>query len=145
MFQGLRTAIYHVDNSQAARDWYSALLGFAPYFDEPFYVGFNVGGYELGLQPREPSPADPAQPTQSTQSTQSTPPAAGPPPARPTVVAYWGVPDARAAVARALTLGARLHEDVQDVGDGILVATVLDPSGNPIGIIQNPHFSLKET
>ena len=131
MFQGLRTAIYHVDDIAAAKQWYSTLLGFPPYFDEPFYVGFNVGGFELGLQPREPSPA--AQP------------AATDPAVRPTVVAYWGVADAGAALSHALSLGARLREDVQDVGDGILVATILDPSGNPFGIIQNPHFSLKDT
>ncbi len=51
MFLGLRTAIYHVDDIERARDWYSSILGFKPYFDEPFYVGFNVAGYELGLQP----------------------------------------------------------------------------------------------
>ncbi len=131
MFQGLRTVIYRVGDLARAKEWYTALLGFGPYFDEPFYVGFNVGGYELGLVPREPAPAQSA-------------PAGGPTATRPTAVAYWGVPDARAALQRVLDLGARLHEDVQDVGEGILVATVLDPSDNPLGIIENPHFSLQE-
>ena len=76
MFLGLRTAIYYVDDIAKGRDWYSALLGFAPYFDEPFYVGFNVGGYELGLQPTEASATDKA---------------AG-------VVTYWGVENAEAAL-----------------------------------------------
>ena len=53
MLLGLRTAIYHVDDIEKAKNWYSSILGFGPYFDEPFYVGFNVGGYELGLQPDE--------------------------------------------------------------------------------------------
>ena len=48
-FLGLRTVIYVNDGLQVARDWYADVLGSAPYFDEPFYVGFNVGGYELGL------------------------------------------------------------------------------------------------
>ena len=50
-FLGLRTAIYPVTDLAKARSWYSAVLGVAPYFDEPFYVGFNVGGFELGLDP----------------------------------------------------------------------------------------------
>ncbi len=53
MFLGLRTAIYHVHDIDKAKDWYSSILGFKPYFDEPFYVGYNVAGYELGLQPAE--------------------------------------------------------------------------------------------
>jgi catechol 2,3-dioxygenase-like lactoylglutathione lyase family enzyme len=49
MFQGLRTVIYHVDNLEKAKAWYTEVLGIKPYFDQPFYVGFNVGGYELEL------------------------------------------------------------------------------------------------
>ena len=120
MFLGLRTAIYYVDDIAKGRDWYSTLLGFAPYFDEPFYVGFNVGGYELGLQPTEASATDKA---------------AG-------VVAYWGVENAEAALKTALEHGATRNEDVQDVGGGIKVATVKDPFGNVFGIIENPHFKL---
>ena len=129
MFQGLRTAIYYVDDIQTAKAWYTAILGFGPYFDEPFYVGFNVGGYELGLQPREAgAPGAAAAKTAATVN--------------PSVVAYWGVASARDALKRLLELGARPHTDVQDVGDGIIVATVLDPAGNVFGIIENPHFSL---
>ena len=51
MFLGLRTATYHVDDIEKGKAWYSELLGVKPYFDQPFYVGFNVAGYELGLQP----------------------------------------------------------------------------------------------
>ena len=53
MFHGLRTAIYHVGDLDRAKEWYGVVLGIQPYFDEPFYVGFNVGGFELGLQPDE--------------------------------------------------------------------------------------------
>ena len=58
------------------------------------------------------------------------------------VVAYWGVADARAAHQRVQELGAANHSDPQDVGGGIIVATVTDPFGNVFGIIENPHFKL---
>jgi predicted enzyme related to lactoylglutathione lyase len=121
MFHGLRTVIYHVGDLDRAKEWYGVVLGIRPYFDEPFYVGFDVGGFELGLQPDEP----------------------GAPRASTGVVAYWGVDDANAAFGRLLELGATGHSGVQDVGDGIRVATVLDPYGNMLGVIENPHFSLE--
>ena len=120
MFQGLRTVIYHVDDLQKAKEWYSNILGIKPYFDEPFYVGFNVGGFELGLDPNMKGVSKGSN-----------------------VVAYWGVKDARAAYQRVQELGAKKHSDVQDVGGGILVATVTDPFGNVFGIIENPHFKLE--
>ena len=86
-----------------------------PNFDQPFYVGFGVGGFELGLHPEgEPGPGG--------------------------AVAYWGTADVAAEVARAVGLGATVVAPVQDVGEGIKVATVADPFGNHIGLIQNPHF-----
>ena len=120
MIQGLRTAIYHVDDMTKAKEWYSSVLGFGPYFEEPFYIGFNVGGYELGLLPNE-----------------------GSKPAKGGVVTYWGVTDCRMDHQRLLELGAQPHNEVQDVGDGILVAAVLDPWGNIFGVIENPHFKAK--
>lgn len=120
MFLGLRTAIYHVEDIEAAKSWYSLILGFAPYFDQPFYVGFNVGGYELGLQPSE------AKTDQKSAG----------------VVAYWGVENAGVALQHLLEQGATAHEDLQDVGGGIKVATVKDPFGNVFGVIENPHFKL---
>ena len=119
MFQGLRTVIYSVKDLEKAKGWYAQALAQPPYFDEPFYVGFNVGGFELGLDPD----------TSGVQAGNN-------------AVAYWGVPDARAAYARLLELGAREQSAVRDVGEGILVATVLDPFGNVLGIIENPHFKL---
>jgi predicted enzyme related to lactoylglutathione lyase len=121
MLKGLRTAIYHVGDLDRAKGWYGEVLGKEPYFDEPFYVGFDVGGFELGLQPDE----------------------GGAPRSSTGVVAYWGVEDAEAALARLLELGARGRSGVQDVGEGILLASVLDPFGNVFGIIENPHFSLE--
>lgn len=120
MFQGLRTVIYGVNDIEKAKAWYSTVLGILPYFDQPFYVGFNVGGFELGLDPNV------------------TPGTAGP-------VAYWGVADADAAWKRLVELGAQEQEQLQDVGDEIRIGSVIDPFGNTLGIIKNPHFSLKES
>jgi predicted enzyme related to lactoylglutathione lyase len=117
-FHGLRTAIYRATDLDKAKAWYSNVLGIGPYFDQPFYVGFNVGGYELGLDP-DPSAT-----------------AAG----QGGVVVYWGVSDSRAALERLLSLGATARTAVQEVGEGIYVATVLDPFGNVLGVIENPHF-----
>ncbi len=116
-FLGLRTVIYHAPELAAAKRWYSEVLGIAPYFDQPFYVGFNVGGYELGLDPDAEGGSAGA-------------------------VAYWGVAQARESYQRLLTLGAQERTAPQDVGEGICVATVLDPFGNVFGIIENPHFTL---
>ncbi|HVK39111.1 MAG TPA: VOC family protein [Candidatus Kapabacteria bacterium] len=115
---GLRTAIYNVTDLDAARAWYAGVLGIEPYFSEPFYVGFDVCGYELGLLPD------------------------GNGTGRGGVTAYWGVADAEAALARLLDLGATGDTAVQDVGGGIRTASVLDPWGNVFGIIENPHFKL---
>lgn len=118
-FLGLRTVIYSVDDLERAKAWYTSVLGQEPYFDEPFYVGFNVGGFELGLDPSEEN--------------------------RPGVggsTTYWGVEEIGAAHARLLELGARENGPIQDVGGGIRVASVLDPFGNVFGIIENPHFQL---
>lgn len=118
MFLGLRTAIYQVPDIDAAKAWYAKAVGVAPYFDQPFYVGFNVGGYELGLQPDTPAKT-----------------------AVENVVAYWGVADAQAAFDHLLKSGATANGAVQDVGEGIKVATVRDPYGNVFGLIENPHFA----
>ena len=119
MFQGLRTVIYAVADLEKAKEWYAQALSQQPYFSEPFYVGFNVGGFELGLDPDV-----------SAVKTGNN------------AVAYWGVSDATAAHARLIGLGARENSPVRDVGEGILVGSVLDPFGNVLGIIQNPHFNL---
>ncbi len=122
MLLGLRTAIYHTDDIVAAKLWYMKVLGFPPYFDQPFYTGFNVGGYELGLIPDPDSNADDRKNRKR---------AAG---------AYWGVKDIQAVHARLLELGAMPRTEIQDVGDSILTADVFDLWGNVFGLIQNPHF-----
>jgi predicted enzyme related to lactoylglutathione lyase len=124
MFLGLRTAKYEVADMAKAKEWYSKALGIQPYFDEPaFYVGYNVGGYDLGLVPASKVETKRA--------------AAG--------VAYWGVEDAHAAYKRLIEMGATPVEEVQDVGGGMLVGEVRDPFGNILGIIYNPLFKPGET
>jgi predicted enzyme related to lactoylglutathione lyase len=115
MFFGLRTVIYPAADLEASKAWFTKLLGAEPYFDEPFYVGFNVGGYELGIVPKEDGSEGES-------------------------VTYWGVPDADVALAALTEAGATLQHEVTDVGDSIRVAAVREPSGNLFGVIENPHF-----
>jgi catechol 2,3-dioxygenase-like lactoylglutathione lyase family enzyme len=112
--RGLRTVIYPSPDLARAKAWWSDFLGITAYFDEPFYVGFNVGGYELGLVPD----GDPAGAT-----------------------TYWGVDDVGAALSSAVVGGAEVREAAHDVGDGIVVGSVTTPLGNLVGFIHNPHFN----
>jgi len=117
MFHGLRTVIYHAPNLEKAKAWYAAAFDIAPYFDEPYYVGFQVGGFELGLDPDVSGVS-----------------------VGNNAVAYWGVSNIEAAYARMLENGASARHPVRDVGGDIKVASVADPFGNVIGLIENPHF-----
>ena len=120
-FLGLRTTIYIVSDLAKANEWYANAFGEQPYFDEPFYVGFNIGGYELGLMPEEEK--------SSAEKADS-------------VLSYWGVEDINDTYQHLLSLGATTHEEPTDVGGGIMVATVKDPWQNIVGLIVNPHFKL---
>jgi predicted enzyme related to lactoylglutathione lyase len=117
MFLGLRTVIFRVPDLAKAKAWYAAAFGVAPYFDEPYYVGFQIGGFELGLDPDV---------TGMTVGNN--------------VVTYWGVDEIDQAHRHLLDRGAQPRDAVKDVGGGIKVASVSDPFGNVIGLIQNPHF-----
>jgi catechol 2,3-dioxygenase-like lactoylglutathione lyase family enzyme len=112
---GLRTVIYPAADLSASKAWFTNLLGTPPYFDQPFYVGFNVGGYELGIDPDAPLSDGP--------------------------VAHWGVPDAATALTDLLSAGATARSPVREVGDGIRVASVLEPARSILAIIENPHFA----
>ena len=118
MILGLRTVIYPVTDLAAGKAFYSQVLGAEPYFDQPFYVGYAVGGFELGLIPDGTPGPDGAS-------------------------ALWGTADAVAEMARLVNLGAAVHEPVKEVGDGIKVGSVSDPFGNVFGLIENPHFDPK--
>jgi catechol 2,3-dioxygenase-like lactoylglutathione lyase family enzyme len=114
--QGLRTVIYPAPDLEAAKAWWTALLGVSPYFDQPFYVGYEIGGYELGLLP-DGDPADGA-------------------------LTYWGVPEVADAMAEAVAAGAAEHQPATEVGGGIITGTVRTPDGSVLGLIHNPHFAL---
>lgn len=116
---GLATAIYNVPDMPRAKAWYVEAFRQQPYFDEPFYVGFNVGGYELGLVLASENKSGPGGAT-----------------------AYWRVASIEPAVGHFLAKGATSVTPVEDVGGGIKLATVADPFGNVIGLIENPHFKL---
>src|SRR4029078_3264774 len=99
--RGLRTVIYPAPDLEGAKAWWTALIGTGPYFDEPFYVGYEVGGYELCLLPTA-DPADGA-------------------------LVYWGVPDVHAAVAAAIASGATEHIAESKAGGDNVTATLPTP------------------
>lgn len=116
---GLRTLIFDVDDLAGAKAFYAKVLGQPPYFDEPFYVGFDVAGYELGLRPADEK-------------------------CKPGIgggTAYLGTHDVDGELARLVSLGATVREAPADVGGGIVVATLVDPFGNQLGLIRNPEFA----
>ncbi len=122
MLHGLRSHIFQVDDLDAAKAWYTELLGHGPTFDQPFYVGFDVCGFELGMQPGAPRDRSPGHGGDDT---------------------YWSVDDVAAALARLEELGATVVEPMADVGGGITMGAVIDPFGNAIGVISNPAFSAR--
>ncbi|MEL6675939.1 MAG: VOC family protein [Bacteroidota bacterium] len=119
---GLRTTIYRVPDLTEAKAWYSKAFDKAPYFDEPFYVGFNIGGYELGLLPEEGE---------------------GPQQRGDNVLSYWGVEEIQKVYDHLISLGATEYEAPHSVGGPLMVATVKDPWGNVVGLIFNPAFKLE--
>ena len=118
---GLRTVIYKVDDIDKAKAWYAKAFQTEAYFDQAFYVGFNIGGFELGLMPEENSSSDKSE----------------------NVLTYWGVEDIEKEYLRFIELGATEHQKPTNVGDPIIVATIKDPWGNIVGLIYNPVFKLK--
>lgn len=117
MFLGLRSLIYPAPDLDAAKAWYTKMLGFGPYYDEPDYVGFDLGGYELGLFPHFAADEGP--------------------------YTYWGVANADEAMAHLLANGATVKEEVSQIGD-LRMGSVLDPAGYIFGIIENPSFAVKQ-
>ncbi|MBT8271508.1 MAG: VOC family protein, partial [Bacteroidia bacterium] len=90
---GLRTCCYLVRDLDKAKNWYSKAFDTKPYFDEPYYVGFNIGGYELGLMPEESPDDDKGD----------------------NILTYWGVEDIQASYSRLIDLGATAHEEPYNV------------------------------
>ena len=112
---GLRTLGFEVDELDAAKTWFAKALGVQPYFDQPFYVGFELHGSELGLMPRESADRY-----------------------GPGGLAYWRVADIQAVHAQLIAAGATEDHAIQDVGDGVLISVVATPHGNLLGLVQQP-------
>jgi catechol 2,3-dioxygenase-like lactoylglutathione lyase family enzyme len=124
MLRGLTTISFWAADLAAATQWYTELLGIPPYFERPGYAEFRLGDYqhELGLIDRRYAPFD----------------AAAPRPAG--AVAYWHVDDVAATLAKLLALGAHPLEAPRDRGGRFITASVVDPFGNILGIMYNPHY-----
>ena len=113
MFKKLRTVIYHVDDLLQAKAWYIRVTGKQPYFDEPYYVGFDINGCELGLDPD----------TSGVEGGNN-------------AVSFWSVDDLSAVFNTLLSIGAAPVQDITEVGGGIRIATLRDPFGNTFGLIE---------
>ena len=112
--QGIKTVLHPVSDLAKAKAVYAALLGMAPQADADYYVGFDVAGQHIGLVP------------------------GGGPQHMNSPVAYWQVRDIEAKLAEVTAAGASVKDPVRDVGGGRLVATVTDPDGNVLGLLQDP-------
>jgi lactoylglutathione lyase len=115
---GLRTTIYKVPDLEAAKAWYNKAFRSEPYYDSIYYIGYNIGGYELGLHPYEGKEV----------------------PLGENVFSYWGVGDIQVEYAHFINLGATEFEPITNVGGDIELACVKDPWGNLVGLIYNPAF-----
>jgi len=111
---GIKTILIPVKDVAASRELYRTLLGIDPHVDAPYYVGFNIEGQEIGLNPAGHADG-----------------MTGP-------VGFVDVPDLAATVASLIALGATMDQEAKDVGGGMLVATLRDADGNPIGLRQQP-------
>ncbi|MGH9056603.1 MAG: VOC family protein [Acidimicrobiales bacterium] len=111
--QGIKTVLHPVSDLAAAKAVYAALLGVEAQVDGEYYVGFDAGGQHIGLVP------------------------GGGPQHLTSPVAYWHVPDIEAKLAEVTAAGATLRDPVQNVGGGRLVASVTDPDGNVLGLVQD--------
>jgi len=122
--RGLATVSYFAADHAAAKIWYTEFLGIAAYFERPGYAEFRLGDYqhELGLIDSRYVPG-----VQSDHG-------------RAGVVVYWHVDNVEATVSKAVEMGARVLEPRQDRGHGFVTATVVDPFGNILGIMENPHY-----
>ena len=111
--QGIKTVLHPVSDLAAAKPVYTALLGIPPQTDSDYYVGYEAEDQQIGLVP------------------------GGGPQGMTSPVAYWHVPDIEAKLAEVTAAGATVREPAHDVGGGRLVATVTDPDGNVLGILQD--------
>jgi predicted enzyme related to lactoylglutathione lyase len=125
--RGVCTVTYPVADLAAAKKWYTEVLGIEPYFNRPEYVEFRIGDYqhELGLLDSKF--------LTDIGGEQSADKPGG-------VITYWYVDDTQTMFARLQELGAKPHQPPRDFGQGFVGASVIDPFGNILGIMNNPHY-----
>ncbi|MGH8751990.1 MAG: VOC family protein [Burkholderiales bacterium] len=111
MSQGIKTVIYPVKDIARAKTLYRTLLEQEPYADQPYYVGFRVGGQEIGLDPNGHKDG---------------------------MTAYYHVDDIKESLQSLVECGAQVQQQIKNVGGGRLIATVKDADGNIIGLRQEP-------
>jgi predicted enzyme related to lactoylglutathione lyase len=107
----MQLVVFPAKDLDRTKKLFSSLLGSEPYVDQPYYVGYRVGELEFGLDPNGDS--------------------AGP-------VCYWPTDDIEARVRMLVESGAEVEQAPHDVGGGLQVATLTDPSGSTIGLRQSP-------
>jgi len=112
---GLATVIFPTADLQASKSWWVQALGKDPYFDEPFYVGFDVNGYELGINPGAAVENGP--------------------------VAYLRTENIDRAFSDFMDNGCTIVGSISSVGEGIRVGELRNPEGFVFGVIENPNFS----
>jgi predicted enzyme related to lactoylglutathione lyase len=123
MLRGLTTVSFWAADLAAAKEWYADLLGIDPYFERPGYIEFRLGDYqhELGVIDSRYAPDGAA-----------TGPAGA--------IVYWHVDDVAAALDKLLSMGARQYQPLTERGAGFITASVVDPFGNILGVMYNPHY-----
>ena len=121
--RGIATVNLYAEDHEAAKAWYAELLGFPAYFDMPGYAEFRIGDYEheLGIIDAAYRPAT------ETGATGG-------------AIVFWHVDDLQATLDRLVELGATAYQPIIDRGHGFVTATVVDPFGNVLGIMSNPHY-----
>ena len=123
-FRGMATVSFFAADHAAAKAWYTELFGGAPYFDVPGYCEWRIGDHQDELGVVDARYARPGQ-------------IAGPAGA----IVYWHVDDLSATFERLLALGAKEHEGIRARGEaGFVTASVVDPFGNILGVMTNPHY-----
>lgn len=123
ILRGFATSSFYAADLEAAKEWYTGLLGFAPYFERPGYIEFRVGDYqhELGIIDARYRPGGPSETVGG-------------------AIIYWHVDDVRATFDRLLELGAKTYEPPINRSETFVTASVVDPFGNVLGVMSNPHY-----
>lgn len=124
ILHGVSTVSFFADDHEAAKNWYTKFLGIDPYFERPGYAEFRLGDYqtELGIIDSKYVPG-----TESLKG-------------RAGIVAYWHVDDVQTVLEKVISMGGKPLEAPQDRGRGFITATAVDPFGNILGIMYNPHY-----